>query len=123
MSLEIEESRLHSDTVLLSFTGRITIGRNAQQIEWKIAEFIRNNTVRVIFDLCDVTFIDSTGIGIIAMCSGKLKSVGGQLRLCATRGMVDETLRITGIHNIVPLYTSLDEAVAAFGGGAEAAQD
>ncbi len=117
MSLEIEESRLHPDIVLLSFTGRITIGRNSQQIEWKVAELISSHTRKVIFDLSDVSFLDSTGVGIVVMCSGKLKKIGGQLRLCGCSGVVDETLRMTGVDNIVPFHSNIDEAVAAFGGG------
>ncbi len=121
MSLEIEESYLEPNIVLLSFTGRITIGRNSQQIEWKTAELIRNNSARVIFDLADVDFIDSTGIGILVMCSGKLKQNGGQLRLSGATGVVDQTLRMTGVDTIVPFHTTTAEAVAAFGGSANAA--
>ncbi len=121
MSLEIEESYLEPNIVLLSFTGRITIGRNSQQIEWKTAELIRNNSARVIFDLADVDFIDSTGIGIVVMCSGKLKRSGGQLRLSGASGVVDKTLRMTGVDTIVPFHATNEEAVAAFGGSANAA--
>jgi anti-sigma B factor antagonist len=121
MSLEIEESYLEPNIVLLSFTGRITIGRNSQQIEWKTAELIRKNSARVIFDLADVDFIDSTGIGIVVMCSGKLKRNGGQLRLSGATGVVDQTLRMTGVDTIVPFHTTTAEAVAGFGGSANAA--
>ena len=121
MSLEIEESYLEPDIVLLSFTGRITIGRNSQQIEWKTAELIRNKSARVIFDLADVDFIDSTGIGIVVMCSGKLKQSGGQLRLSGATGVVDQTLRMTGVDNIVPFHATAEQAAAAFGDSAQAA--
>jgi anti-sigma B factor antagonist len=75
----------------------------------------------VIFDITDVDFIDSTGIGIVVMCSGKLRQNGGQLRLSGASGVVDQTLRMTGVDNIVPFHTTTEEAVAAFGNGAQAA--
>jgi anti-sigma B factor antagonist len=114
MVLNIEESRLQPDIVLLRLTGHITLGRDCQQIEWKLAELMRDKVNRVIFDLSGVSFMDSTGIGIIAMCSGKLKQAGGELRLSGTSGIVDETLRLTGINQIVPFHTTTDEAAAAF---------
>jgi anti-sigma B factor antagonist len=121
MLLNIEESRLQPDIVLLRFTGRITLGRDSQQIEWKLTDLMRDKATRVIFDLSGVSFMDSTGIGIVAMCSGKLKAAGGQLRLSGASGIVDQTLRLTGINNIVPFHNTTDEAAAAFRSGQQAA--
>ena len=95
--------------MLLRFVGRITLGRESQQIEWKVADLNRDKARRVIFDLSGVTFMDSTGIGIVVMCSGKLKDAGGQLRLSGASGIVDQTLRMTGIQNLVPFHTTIDE--------------
>jgi anti-sigma B factor antagonist len=119
--LNIEESQLQPDIVLLRCTGRIVVGRDSQQIEWKVADLIRDKVTRVIFDLSGVDFLDSTGIGIIVMCSGKLKDAGGQLRLAGASGIVDKTLRLTAINNIVPFHTTVDEAAAAFPSGRQAA--
>jgi len=114
MLLNIEESRLQPDIVLLRFTGRITLGRDSQQVEFKVAELLRNKATRVIFDLSGISFLDSTGIGILVMCSGKLKEGGGQLRLAGASGIVNETLRTTGVNHIVPFHATVDEALAAF---------
>ena len=121
MLLNIEESRLQPDIILLRFTGRITLGREAQQIEWKLADLVRDKATRVIFDLSGVTVMDSTGIGIVVMCAGKLKEAGGQLRLSGTAGFVDKTLRLTGVNNLIPFHNTVDEAAAAFGSGEQAA--
>jgi len=121
MLLSIDESRLQPDIVLLRFAGRITLGRESQQIEWKIADLLRDKATKVIFDLSGVNFMDSTGIGIIVMCSGKLKEAGGQLRLSGASGVVDHTLRLTAVNNIVPFHATADEAVAAFLGGRQRA--
>jgi len=121
MLLNIEESHLQPDIVLLRYTGQITLGRESQQIEWKVAELIRDKASRVIFDLSGVKFMDSTGIGIVVMCSGKLKEIGGQLRVSGASGLVDKTLRLTGVDNIVPFHATADEAAAAFLSGQQAA--
>lgn len=111
--LNIEESPLPPGIVILRFTGRIAIGRDSQQIEWKTADLIRDNKTRVIFDLAGVDFLDSTGIGIIVMCAGKLKDAGGHLRLAAASGVVNNTLRLTSIHNLVPMHSTVEEAATA----------
>jgi len=119
--LNIEESRPQPDIVLLRFTGQITLGRDSQQVEWKLAELLRDQATKVIFDLAGVSFMDSTGIGIVVMCSGKLKKAGGQLRVSGATGLVDQTLRLTGVNNIVTLHATLDDALAAFGPDHQAA--
>jgi len=119
--LNIEESRPQPDIVLLRFTGQVTLGRDSQQVEWKLAELLRDQATKVIFDLAGVSFMDSTGIGIVVMCSGKLKKAGGQLRVSGATGLVDQTLRLTGVNNIVPLHATLDDALAAFGPDHQAA--
>lgn len=63
------------------------------------------------------TQMDSTGIGIIAMCSGKLKKAGGELRVAGAKGVVEEVLKLTHMENIVSLHTTAAEAAAGFTSG------
>jgi len=53
------------------------MGSDSQTIEWGLAELLKENHKRVIFDLTQVTFLDSSGIGILMMCHAKLKRRAG----------------------------------------------
>jgi anti-sigma B factor antagonist len=65
--LEIQTKQLQPDIVVLEITGRITIGRDSQHLEWAVDSLVREQRKKIIFDLTGVTHIDSTGIGIIMM--------------------------------------------------------
>ncbi len=112
MILEIEKKTV-GNLVVLEMSGRITLGRDCQQIETDVDELVRNKQTRVIFDLSKIKYMDSSGVGIMVMCSGKLKAAGGELRLAGATGVVDQTLKLTRMDVIVPTFATLDEALAA----------
>src|SRR6266571_4219341 len=102
MILEIEK-KMVGNTVVLEMSGRITLGRDCDQIESGVDELVRGKQTRVIFDLSKVKYMDSSGVGILVMCSGKVKGAGGELRLAAATGVVDQTLKLTRMNLIVPM--------------------
>jgi anti-anti-sigma factor len=111
MILDIQKKM--GDVVVLEMTGRITMA-DCPQIESDVAELVRAKQVRVIFDLSKLKYMDSSGIGTIVMCSGKLKAEGGELRLAGATGVVDQTLKLTRMNVIVPTYASMAEALSGF---------
>jgi anti-sigma B factor antagonist len=114
MLLNIESKRIDPDIVVLELTGKITLGNESKRIEWKIDEFLKQNEKKVIFDLSNVKYIDSTGVGIIVLCCGKLKQSGGELRLAGVKGVVDEILKMTKVDHLVGFYPTAAAAAAGF---------
>jgi anti-sigma B factor antagonist len=114
MILNIESKKVEPDIAVLEMTGRITMGSDSQKIEWGLAELLKGNQKKVIFDLTEVTFLDSAGIGIVMMCHARLKKAGGALRIAGARGMVEATLEATSVNKIVRLYPTVAEAAQGF---------
>ncbi len=114
MILNVERKKVEPDIAVIEMTGRITMGSDSQKIEWGLSELLKDNQKKVIFDLTEVTFLDSSGIGILMMCHAKLKKAGGSLRIAGARGMVQETLELTSVHKIVRLYPTVAEATQDF---------
>jgi anti-sigma B factor antagonist len=113
MILEIEKKAV-GNVVVLEMSGRITLGRDCQQIEADVDELVRSRQTRIVFDLSKVKYMDSSGVGILVMCSGKVKAGGGELRLAGPTGVVDQTLKLTRMSLIVPMYATLAEALEGF---------
>src|SRR5271155_875608 len=107
--LEIQTKHLQPDIVVLEITGRITIGRDCQHLEWATENLVREKQKKIILDLTKVTHIDSTGIGIIVMSAGQIKEAGGQLRLAGAIEHVDQVLKMTNIDKIVALNPTVTE--------------
>jgi anti-sigma B factor antagonist len=84
------------------------------QLKARVMRAIKAGTRRLVLDLTDVTFIDSTAIGVLAGAVEKLdESGGGSLSVVSTHEKVIQIFEITGLDNLVTIYATRDEALAA----------
>lgn len=68
---------------------------------------------RMIVDLSDVTFLDSTGVGgILSAVRAHRERRDAALCLVGASGVVLRVLTITGLTKLVPVYASVEEAIA-----------
>jgi anti-sigma B factor antagonist len=112
--LEIQTKHLPPDIVVLEITGKITIGRDCQHLEWTTESLVKENRKKIIFDLTRVSHIDSTGIGIIVTSAGHVKEAGGELRLAGVNDHVEHILKMTNIDKVVAWNTTVTEAAGGF---------
>lgn len=110
--IDIQRRRIDPDSVVVEIAGKIVAGPECAQIEWLIADLLSQDEKKIVFDLSGVTQIDSTGVGIIVMCFGKVKKAGGDLRVAGARGIVEEVLKMTKVDRIIVLYPTTAAAVA-----------
>jgi len=114
--LNIHRRLIEPDTIVVEIVGRIVFGPECQQIEWLIADLLSQDEKKIIFDISGVSYIDSTGVGIIVMCFGKMKKAGGDLRVAGARDTVEAVLKMTNVDTIVSLYPTAAAAVAGAAG-------
>jgi anti-sigma B factor antagonist len=70
-------------------------------------------TRRLVLDLTDVTFIDSTAIGVLAGALARLDEAGGgSLAVVCTHENVLQIFEITGLDSVIAVHRSRDEAVS-----------
>jgi anti-sigma B factor antagonist len=112
--LEIQTKHVQPDVVVLEMTGRITLGNDSKQVEWTTNRLLRENQKKIIFDLSNVSHIDSTGIGIIVTVAGQLKEAGGQLRVAAANEHVEQLFKMTNVDKIVGLHPTTVAASVGF---------
>jgi anti-sigma B factor antagonist len=116
MLLDIQESKI-GDITVLRLSGKLALGRESQRIETMVEDFARQGQTKVILDMIAVSYIDSAGIGLLAMTAGKLKESGGKLVVVsAPDGRTTQLLKLTQMNSIVPMCSTMDEAESAFAG-------
>jgi anti-sigma B factor antagonist len=67
----------------------------------------------VVADLTDVTFIDSTALGVLIRAAKELRAAGGALDLVCPNQDIRRLVQLTGLDSVFILYTSLQEAMSA----------
>jgi anti-sigma B factor antagonist len=114
MILTIERKQIAPDIVSLELAGRIILGNNSRDVELKLAEILKENIRKIIFDLKEITMLDSTGVGIIVVSQAKIKKEGGELRIAGATGVVEEILKMTSVDKLVHVFPTVEEAAANF---------
>ncbi len=69
----------------------------------------------VIVDLEQLTFLDSSGLGVLISGLRRMRAGGGGVALASCRGAVAEVLTITGLHHTFPIFATVDDAVTTKG--------
>ena len=108
-------STTNDGIAILKISGRVTLGSESVEIESTITRLVAEGTRKLVFDIAEVTYIDSAGMGQVAFAASKLGQVGGQCRVAGAKGLVLDVFRITRIDSIVPFHATVEEACAAFG--------
>jgi anti-anti-sigma factor len=101
--IHMNKSQLKGITVL-EMKGSIHSGPDCRQLEQQIESLIKTNENRVIFDLTNVTHVDSSAIGSIVRCLTRLKSCNGMLRLAGATGMIEHSFKLTQLHKVLEMY-------------------
>jgi anti-sigma B factor antagonist len=84
---------------------------NADQVRVALDGAIRDGTGRVVVDLAEVEFADSTALGVLLEARSKL-SAGGLL-LAAPRDEIKRALEVSGLDRHLAVHGSVDAALAA----------
>jgi stage II sporulation protein AA (anti-sigma F factor antagonist) len=93
----------------------------AQDLRARLDDVIDSNRSarRVFLDLAAVTFIDSSGLGVLFGRYKRLAARGGSLIITAPRPGVRRAMDLVGLPGLIPVYESKEEALRAQTGGPE----
>jgi anti-sigma B factor antagonist len=89
---------------------------NADDFKREIAPTLASNS-RLVLDLGQLQFVDSSGCGAILSCLKTLTSAGGDLKLCRITRPVRNVFELIRLHRICEMFDTPEEAVRAFSQG------
>ena len=111
--------------VVVAVSGELDIV-TSRRFDEVLAEVRRGGDDHIIIDLSAVDFMDTGSLAVIVGHWKQVTAAGGTLALAGARYRYTKTLWITGLADRLPLYESVDAAVAAgragTGGAATASQ-
>jgi len=86
----------------------------AGELETALYGLLDRNIYKVVVDLAGVNYISSAGWGIFIGEIKRIRSNGGDLKLCGMVGDVHEVFQLLEFHSILEAYPTSQEAVSAF---------
>jgi len=94
--------------------GETLDANNSKEFRASIDPVLDEND-KVLFDMSDMRFVDSSGCGALLSCLRTLNARGGDLKLCNVSKPVRVLFELIRMHRIVDIFNSKDEAIRAFG--------
>jgi len=108
------ETRKVGDVTILDCSGKITLGEGTMAVRNTVREILKNDGKKIILNLGDVNYIDSSGIGELVSSYTTVTNGGGQLKLLNLTKKIQELLAITKLLTVFQVYNDERSAVASF---------
>src|SRR6266849_5718778 len=98
------------DVTVVVLPGERLDASDAQEVKRDIAPVLETNS-KVVFDMSQLRFVDSSGLGAILSCLRQLNAAGGDLKLCGLSPPVHAPFALVRMHTILKIYSTKDEAI------------
>lgn len=113
MSLEIGQ-REREGVVVFDLNGRITMGNEAAVFRAAVESIGDQTGARLILNMKDIDYVDSTGLGALVMCSTRFRKAGGVVKLLNVNRRNIELIVMTKIDTIFEIFEDETDAINSF---------
>jgi anti-sigma B factor antagonist len=114
VNFQISDQEIDDQTHLIELGGEIDL-YTAPEFKERMVELIEAGKKRIVVDLSNATFIDSTTLGVLVGGVKRLRPAGGSLALVCTDENITKIFEITGLDRVFPIHESRDGALDAVG--------
>jgi anti-sigma B factor antagonist len=108
----ITDRQVDGDRHVVAVTGEIDLF-TAPELKSALGEALESGHTRIVVDLTNTTFLDSTALGVLIGAVKRLRSRDGVLTIVNTDPNIAKTFEITGLDQIFTIRPTRDEAVEA----------
>ena len=106
-------TRRMDKTAILDISGDIDLAHSTEVRRMVLLEFRQNRTPRVILNLRDVNYIDSSGVASLVEGLKASRDVGSRLILYGLSPIAHEVLQLSRLLKIFEIYDTEDMALSA----------
>jgi anti-sigma B factor antagonist len=107
-------SRQVGDVTVIDAAGRITLGEGSSTFREAIKDLVSKGEKKVLLNLGEVTYIDSSGIGELVSGFTTLSNAGGRLKLLNLTKRVQDLLQITKLYTVFEVFDDEAAGLASF---------
>jgi anti-sigma B factor antagonist len=100
---------------VVDMSGRITLGEGSVVLRDTIRDLVGKGQKKILLNLGDVTYIDSSGIGELVSAFTAVRREGGELKLLNLTKKVHDLLQITKLYTVFDIKDDEATAIKAFG--------
>ncbi len=103
-----------SHVMIVDVNGRITLGDETGQLRDTIRSLIAEGKKKIVLNLAQVDYIDSSGVGELVSSYTAVRNAGGDLKLLSLTKKVHDVLNVTKLYTVFDIKEDEFNAVKSF---------
>jgi len=103
-----------NDVVIVDFSGKITLGEASSLLRRTVKDLTDSGHRKILINLDDVDYIDSSGIGELVSAYTTVRSISGELKLLNLTKRVHDLLQITRLFTVFDVQSDEAAAIRSF---------
>src|SRR5215831_2458476 len=108
------KERQEGDVIILDLSGKITIGEGSVQLREAVRKLLDEGKKKILLNLGDVAYVDSSGIGELVSSYTTTNNQGGHLKLLNLTKKIQDLLMITKLLTVFETFESEASALESF---------
>jgi anti-sigma B factor antagonist len=113
MAMKITRRQVDGVTIL-DLNGRITLGDGEVVLRETIQDLAKEGDRRILLNLGNVPYIDSTGLGELVRAYTTMRKRGAEVKLLNLTKRIHDLLELTKLYTVFDVYEDEDSAIRAF---------
>ena len=113
MSMKASTRQIDGVTIV-DLSGRITLGEGSVVLRDTVKDLLGKGQKKILLNLGDVSYIDSSGIGELVSAFTSVRNQGGELKLLHLTKKVHDLLQITKLYTVFDVKDDEAAAISAF---------
>jgi anti-sigma B factor antagonist len=109
------ELRSLGQVKLIKLRGRLNLGDAVDRLRQTLDDLLASGDTRIVMDLSEVPWIDSSGIGLLVKILTAAKQQGGSIKLLNPSKFTVQTLKMISLLDLFEVFEDQQLAVASFG--------
>jgi anti-sigma B factor antagonist len=114
MILDVHTRYVEPNITVLELTGRLTLGNRLTEVERQVKDTVQQGCRKLVLDLANLDFMDSSGVGMLVMCAGTMNGAGGEMRVSSPNDRVAQVFEITHVGRVVQIFADAETACRSF---------
>jgi anti-sigma B factor antagonist len=99
---------------VIALSGNVMGGPDATVLNQQVHQLIEGGTKKVVIDLTEVQFVNSSGLGMLIGSLTTMRNAGGELKIAGASKKVETLIQVTKLNNVFDMYKTVNAAIASF---------
>ena len=114
--LSLDTQQVDTVTALITVTGELELA-NCATVREAVVGLLAQSVTRLAVDLSGLSFIDSSGVGVIIGALKRVRERNGAFALVCSNPSIMRVFEITGLTEVFSFYSTPEEALQALAKG------